>query len=118
MKYLILLIGILLNVFASVLVKVAMMPPRKFPSLKDPWPLLTNWPLWSGLSLYGLAFAIYAAALTKFPLHIANPVLTSGSIAGVALLSAFMFKEPMNISAITGICLIIAGVVLISVSNQ
>ena len=118
MKYLILLIGILLNVFASVLVKVAMMPPRKFPSLKDPWPLLTNWPLWSGLCLYGMAFIIYAAALTKLPLHVANPVLTSGSIAGVALLSAFMFKESMTLTAIAGILLIITGVVLISISDH
>lgn len=118
MKYLILLVGILLNVFASVFVKVAMMPPRKFPSLKDPWSLLTNWPLWSGLCLYGLAFIIYAAALSRLPLHVANPVITSGSIAGIAILSAFMFKETMTFTAISGILLIITGVVLISISDH
>ena len=83
MKWLLIIFGILSNVFASVLIKVAMMPPRKIPSLKDPWSLITNIPLWSGLFLYGMAFVLYAAALRFFPLHVAHPVLTSGAIAGV-----------------------------------
>ena len=85
MKWLLIIFGILSNVFASVLIKVAMMPLRKIPSLKDPWSLITNIPLWSGLFLYGMAFVLYAAALRFFPLHVAHPVLTSGAIAGVAL---------------------------------
>lgn len=117
MKYIILIAGILSNVFANVLVKVAMMPPRKIPTLKDPLSVLTNWPLWLGLCMYGLAFVIYAAVLTKLPLHVANPILTSGSIAGVTLLSAFMFKETLTITAIAGICLVIFGVILISISE-
>lgn len=86
-----------------------MMPPRKPPSLKDPWAVLF---------LCGMAFILYAAALRFFPLHVAHPVLTSGAIAGVALLSAVMFKETLTPVTIAGILLIIAGVVLISVSHQ
>ena len=52
MKWLILLIGILSNASASVLVKMAMMPPREFPSFKDPAAAFGNWPFWLGLSLY------------------------------------------------------------------
>ena len=100
MKWLILIFGILSNVFASVLIKVAMMPPRKMPSLKDP------------------CFILYAAALRFFPLHVAHPILTSGAIAGVALLSVVMFKETLTLMTVAGILLIIAGVVLISVSHQ
>ena len=107
MKWLLIIFGILSNVFASVLIKVAMMPPRKIPSLKDPWSLITNIPLWSGL-----------AALRFFPLHVAHPVLTSGAIAGVALLSVVMFRETLTLMTIAGILLIIAGVVMISVSHQ
>jgi len=118
MKWLILLFGILSNVFASVLIKVAMMPPRKMPSLKDPLAVITNIPLWSGLFLYGMAFILYAAALRFFPLHVAHPILTSGAIAGVALLSVVMFRETLTLMTVAGILLIIAGVVLISVSHQ
>ena len=53
MKWLLIIFGILSNVFASVLFKVAMMPPRKMPSLKDPLSVITNIPLWSGLSSTG-----------------------------------------------------------------
>lgn len=35
--------------FASVPIKVAMMPPRKMPSIKDPMAVLNNWPLGAGL---------------------------------------------------------------------
>ena len=118
MKWLILIFGILSNVFASVLIKVAMMPPRKMPSLKDPLSVIDNIPLWSGLFLYGIAFILYAAALRFFPLHVAHPILTSGAIAGVALLSVVMFRETLTSMTIAGILLIIAGMVLISLSHQ
>ena len=45
MKWLILVAGIAANASASVLVKMAMTPPRKFPALSDPWAALGNWPL-------------------------------------------------------------------------
>ena len=64
------------------------------------------------------ALVLYAAALRFFPLHVAHPVLTSGAIAGVALLSVVMFRETLTLMTIAGILLIIAGVVMISVSHQ
>ena len=79
MKWLILILGIVSNASASVLVKMAMMPPRKFPTLADPVGSLSNWPFWLGLMLYGAAFLLYAAALARLPLNVAHPVLTSGA---------------------------------------
>ncbi len=46
------------------------------------------------------------------------PILTSGVIAGAALLSVVMFRETLTLMTIAGILLIIGGVVLISVSHQ
>ena len=114
MKWLILLMGIAANASASVLVKMAMMPPRKFPSLSAPWAALSNWPFWLGLGLYGTAFLLYAAALTRLPLNVAHPVLTSGAVAVVALLSVLIFKEPFYWTTGAGILLVIAGVALIT----
>lgn len=114
MKWLILIIGIAANASASVLVKMAMMPPRKFPSLSAPWAALSNWPFWLGLGLYGAAFLLYAAALARLPLNVAHPVLTSGAVAAVALLSVFIFKEPFHWTTGAGILMVIAGVALIT----
>jgi len=113
-KWLILILGIASNASASVLVKLAMMPPRKFPSLSEPMAALSNWPFWLGLALYGFAFLLYAAALARLPLNLAHPVLTSGAVATVALCSFVIFREPFHWSTIAGILLVIAGVVLIT----
>ena len=90
------------------------MAPRKFPSLSDPWAALSNWPFWLGLGLYGAAFLLYAAALARLPLNVAHPVLTSGAVAAVALLSVLIFKEPFHWTTGAGILLVIAGVALIT----
>ncbi|HBT33494.1 MAG TPA: multidrug transporter [Methylophaga sp.] len=115
MKWLILGLGIAANASASLLVKMAMMPPRKFPSLSEPLAALSNWPFWLGLALYGGAFLLYAAALARLPLHVAHPVLTTGAVATVACLSVLIFREPFHWTTGAGILLVIAGVALITV---
>ena len=115
MKWLILFLGIASNASASVLVKFAMMSPRKFPSFSDPLAALSNWPFWLGLGLYGAAFLLYAAALARLPLNVAHPILTSGAVAAVALCSLLIFREPFHWSTIAGILLVVAGVLLITV---
>ncbi|MBD5802539.1 4-amino-4-deoxy-L-arabinose-phosphoundecaprenol flippase subunit ArnE [Azoarcus sp. Aa7] len=114
MKWLILVLGITVNASASVLVKIAMTPPRKFPSLADPITALTNWPFWLGLGLYGGAFILYAAALARLPLNVAHPVLTSGAVGTVAVLSVLIFREPFHWNTGVGILLVISGVALIT----
>ena len=114
MKWIILIAGIAANALASVLVKLAMMPPRKFPTISDPLGALTNWPFWLGLALYGVAFLLYAAALVRLPLNVTHPILTSGAIAVVALLSAVLFNEQFHVTTIIGIALVIIGVALIT----
>ena len=114
MKWIVLLLGIAANASASVLIKMAMIPPRRFPSLGDPAAAIQNWPFWLGLVLYGMAFLLYAAALTLLPLNVAHPVLTSGAVAAVALLSVLIFREEFHWSTGAGVALVIAGVVLIT----
>ena len=114
MKWLILILGIASNASASVLVKIAMMPPRRFPSLSEPMAALSNWPFWLGLGLYGAAFMLYAAALARLPLNVAHPVLTAGAVATVALCSVVILREPFHWTTVAGIVLVIAGVALIT----
>jgi small multidrug resistance pump len=114
MKWLILILGIASNASASVLVKMAMMPPRKFPSISEPMAAISNWPFWLGVALYGAAFLLYATALKHLPLNVAHPVLTAGAIAIVALCSVVIFREPFHWTTGAGIVLVIAGVALIT----
>lgn len=114
MKWLILLSGIFSNAAASVLVKVAVQPPRRFPSLEDPAGAITNYPFWLGLFLYGVAFLLYAAALSRLPLSVAHPILTSGAIVAVAISSAIVFDEAFPSTRVAGIVLVSIGVGLIA----
>lgn len=114
MKWMILSLGILSNASASIMVKMAMMPPRKFPSLADPMSALKNWPFWLGLVLYGTAFLLYAAALARLPLNVAHPILTTGAVATVALFSYFILDEAFHWTTILGIVFVSVGVGLIS----
>ena len=68
MKWIVLVLGVLLNAGASILMKVSSMPPRKLPSLTTPiaeW--VTNWPFWVGVVTYGLAFVLYVIRPEPFP---------------------------------------------------
>lgn len=114
MKWIILILGILSNATASVLVKVAMSPPRTFPSIQDPLGALKNWPFWLGLALYGTAFLLYAASLARLPLNVAHPILTTGAVATVALFSFFVLHEAFHWTTILGIIFVMIGVALIS----
>ncbi len=114
MKWLILAIGILCNAAASLLVKKAVEPPRQLPSIAAPWGLFTNWPLLVGLGLYGGAFLVYAVALTRLPINVAHPILTSGAIATVAVGAGVFYNETFQVPTIVGIVLVVVGVILIA----
>jgi multidrug transporter EmrE-like cation transporter len=114
MKWLILIAGVVSNASASVLIKIAITPPRRLPSPADPLAALANWPFWLGLALYGAAFFLYAAALARLPLNVAHPILTAGAVASVAVLSVVLYDEPLPWTSGVGIALVILGVVLIT----
>lgn len=118
MKWFILFSGVLSNASASILIKIAMTPPRKIPSLEDPIGTLMNWPLWLGLALYGVAFILYAVSLSLLPLNVAHPILTSGAIALVALYSFLILQEDFSLLTWIGILLIVAGVIAITTSHS
>jgi small multidrug resistance pump len=114
MKWLLLALAITANASASALVKMAMTPPRRFPSLSEPMAALANWPLWLGLGLYGTGFLLFAAALVSLPLNVAYPVLVSGSVVAVALFALVFFREPFSWTIVLGMAMVMAGVFLVA----
>lgn len=116
MKWLILILGILSNSSASILIKVAMTSKDAPIEISKPLSILGNIPLISGVLLYGIAFILYAFALTHLPLNVAHPILTCGSIAFVSIASVLFFGENLSTINIAGIILIILGVTALTVN--
>src|SRR4051812_30100771 len=114
MKWLVVLLGVAANAAASVLIKVAVTPPRAAPSFREPGALLTNWPLLLGLALYAATFLLYSVALTRLPLNVAHPLFTSGAIVIVAFCSVLLFSEAFYWTTAAGLLLVVAGLWLIT----
>lgn len=118
MKWLVLFLGIAANASASLLIKLALQPPQQLPSLKAPLSLIENKPLIAGVMLYSLAFVLYAVALRLFPLNVAHPVLTSGALACVAVLSFVILREDLRPTMIVGLGFIALGVILLTSGSR
>lgn len=119
MKWLVLAVGIVVNASASILIKMSSMPPRKLPSFSGgAVTLFSNWPFWSGIVAYGLAFLLYVYALSMFPASVAHPVITAGAIAVVATVAGLLLGEPLSGLTIGGIIVVIAGVLMIALGSQ
>ena len=70
----------------------------------DPWVL-------SGLVAGFFAFLCWMAAMTKFELSYAYPFM-SLSFLLVLVLSAILFQEPLTVSKVVGVGLIVAGIII------
>lgn len=119
MKWVVLVVGVLVNASASILIKMSSMPPRKLPSPSLPvstW--ILNWPLWLGIVAYGLAFLLYVYALSFFPASVAHPIITAGAIALVATTAGLLLGEPLSGLTIAGIVVVMAGVLMIAFGSQ
>lgn len=74
--------------------------------------LLTNFPLWAGLSLYGISTGLLILALRDGELSLLYPVI-SLTYVWVSVLSVAVFHETMNFFKISGIAVICLGVALL-----
>jgi len=115
MKWLILALAIVSNVSANLLIKFSIMPPRKPPSIAEPMATLSNWPFWLGAGIFGVSLLLYATALSRLPLSVVHPILSTTTVAAVALASMLIFREPFHWTTATGIVLVIVGVTLITI---
>ncbi len=77
--------------------------------------IATNPNIIIGLLLYGLSFALWLVALSRLDVSIAYPLLSIGYI--IMPFVAYLFLgEVLSILKIVGICIIIAGVYIVSKS--
>lgn len=62
---------------------------------------------------YAATFGLYALALQKVPLSLAQPVITGGASVVTAMLSVMLLKESMGFTNWLGLLLVCAGVYLL-----
>jgi small multidrug resistance pump len=114
MSWFLLFLCIAFNALAGLSMKFGTQPPFRLPSFHDPMPIITNWPMWLAIASYGSAFLVYAAVLSRLPLSVVAPVVTSGTTFTVAILAFTLLREPVRLTTCVGIATVIVGVVLIT----
>jgi drug/metabolite transporter (DMT)-like permease len=75
--------------------------------------LATNWFLVGGLAIFGCGFLIWVIVLNKVQLSAAAPIMSLGYVF-IMILSYFLFKEPITFTKISGVIVILLGVVIIT----
>ncbi|MGO9240794.1 MAG: DMT family transporter [Bryobacteraceae bacterium] len=79
--------------------------------------LLTNYPLWAGLTCYGASTLLLILALRDGELSLLYPVISLTYVWVVAL-SALVFHESLNAGKVVGVALICSGVALLGMERN
>lgn len=105
MIYLLLSLSILLEVIGTSLLKATNNFSKPLPSL--------------GVFIsYGIAFYLMSIVMKELPVGIVYAVWSGCGIVLVSLVSYFAYKQSLDLAAIVGIGLIIAGVIVINVFSK
>ncbi len=67
---------------------------------------------------YGIAFYMLALVLKSIPVGIAYAIWAGVGVAAVAILGVFLFGQRLDAAAVTGIGLIVAGVVVLNTLSK
>jgi multidrug transporter EmrE-like cation transporter len=70
-------------------------------------------PLWAGLCCYAVSVVLWVGGLSRVPVSVAYPLLSVGYIIN-AFAAAALFGEALSIMKLTGIALIVAGVLVLT----
>lgn len=74
--------------------------------------IVTTPELLAGLACYGVGAIAYILLLTRVKLSVAGPAVALGYVFSM-LLGYFIFKEPVPLSRVMGLGLIVSGVILV-----
>lgn len=105
MKYLFLFIAILSEVIATSALKQA----ESFTKL---------WPSVIVVVGYGIAFYFLSLTLKSMPIGIAYAVWSGVGIVLVSAIGAIIYKQALDLPAVIGLSLIIAGVIVVNVFSK
>jgi small multidrug resistance pump len=104
MAYLFLLLAIAAEVCATSLLKAS----EGFTRL---------WPTLGVLLGYGIAFVLLSQAVRSVPVGVAYAMWSGLGTAAIVAIGALFLGEPLSVSKVAGIALVIAGVVVLNVGG-
>jgi multidrug transporter EmrE-like cation transporter len=114
--YLLVLLGMVLNVGAQVALKYATQGSTTLALsniIAEPVRFLLNPWFIAGLVLYAVSVVNWLIVLGRMQLSVAYPLMSTGLILSL-LLGAWLFHEPVTVVRVIGVLVIILGVVLIT----
>lgn len=79
--------------------------------------IITNWPLFLGIVIYGLAFVTIITAFKYGEVTVLYPIVATSYII-VTFFALFIFQEPISMLKWTGVLIIFAGVTLVGMSRK
>ena len=112
------LTGVLLNAIAQLALKASVSDTGIISLdmqslLSSAGSLASNLWLWLGLICYAISVVVWILALSRVDVSIAYPMLSIGYIVN-AVAAWHLFDEPMNMSKVVGIGIIIVGVYVLA----
>jgi multidrug transporter EmrE-like cation transporter len=112
------LISIFLNVAAQLLLKAAMNHIGKFTLSAGHlipliWQLMMNPFLIAGLFIYGISLCVWLLVLSRIDVGAAYPMMSIGFVVN-AIGAYYLLNEPLSLTRILGIIIIVAGVFLVT----
>ncbi len=76
------------------------------------------WPSVATVFAYGLAFYMLSLCMRIFPTGVIYAVWSGVGIVGISVLAYFVHKQKLDLPAISGIALILAGVLVIKLFSK
>ncbi len=118
LSFALVLTGVLLNALAQLLLKAGTNAIGHFEfSLANAWPIglkiAQQPPILGGLACYVVSVVVWILALSRVEVSIAYPMLSLGYVVN-AVAAYYLFGEDVNAMRMSGIFVIIVGVVLVA----
>ncbi|RJG24770.1 hypothetical protein [Paenibacillus thiaminolyticus] len=108
------LLSVALNIAAQITLKYGLNDIRlEGFSTESFWRLLSSAHIWFGAVLYVFSFFIYLFALSKGELGRVAPGAQALTIIGVFLSSIFLFCEPLTLTKLVGVLILVIGAIVI-----
>ena len=117
-SFLLIFTGVMLNAAAQILMKAGTNAVGHFEfSMENILPiglkLATEWHIVTALFCYALSVVVWILALSRVPVSIAFPLLSMAYIV-TAVAAWYLLGEPLSMTKLVGIGVIILGVIIIS----
>jgi multidrug transporter EmrE-like cation transporter len=115
MTYILVIVGMILNVAAQIALKYASMSPNGevINPLHEPLRVLLSWSFLLGLVFYAISVVNWVVVLARLDLAVAYPLMSMGYILTLGA-GWWLFHEPISLTRIIGVVTIIIGVLLIT----